>query len=108
MRPKLTTLALLLGLFLGLGPWLLIENPSKHWYWCSLLGVVLVAIDGYNSQAKMLGLGEPGEDLLKMWLRWLRERIKNDKHAANTDEGGIRSRSFETQNGRRAGGFFAD
>ncbi len=79
MKPKLTTLALFLGIFFCLGPWLLIDNPSKNWYWLSVIGGLLTTIAGYNSQARMLGLGEPGEELLKTWLSWICSHVKSGK-----------------------------
>jgi len=77
MKIKLTTIALTLGLSLALGPWVLIENPSRFWFWISIAGLVLASISGYNAQAGMIGLGEPGEDLMQSWWRavkkWFRK-----------------------------------
>lgn len=73
MKVKLTTLALIIGLILGLGPWIFIEQPSRFWVWISLVGVVLASIAGYNAQAGMIGLGEPGEDLLQSWWKSIKK-----------------------------------
>lgn len=73
---KLTTIALLVGIVTGLFPWLYIDEPSWGWYLVSLAGGVLVAIAGFDSQAKLLGMQEPGEDLLRSWAKWLQKRIR--------------------------------
>jgi hypothetical protein len=74
---KLTSIALSLGLSMALGPWIFIENPSKFWLWISIAGLVLASISGYNAQAGMIGLGEPGEDLLKSWWRSVKKWLRN-------------------------------
>ena len=75
---KLTSLALSLGVALALGPWIFIDNPSRLWLCVSIAGLVLASIAGYNAQAGMIGLGEPGEELLQSWLsalkKWLRKK----------------------------------
>lgn len=69
MKFKLSTVALTIGLSMALGPWIFIDAPSKNWFWVSVAGVLLASIAGYNAQAGMIGLGEPGEDLLQSWWR---------------------------------------
>lgn len=76
MKIKLTTLARVVGIAMCLGPWLFLEEPGKYWYWTSLLGAVLASIAGYNSQAKMMGMGEPGEELLRSWLNRIKKLIR--------------------------------
>ncbi|MBN9412038.1 MAG: hypothetical protein J0H69_23075 [Burkholderiales bacterium] len=73
MKPKLTSIALVVGLSAALGPWIFLEIPSKHWYWFSLCGLGIAAVAGYDSQARMLGLGDPGENLLEVAFRWARK-----------------------------------
>jgi hypothetical protein len=80
LKPKLTTLAFFIGLILCLGPWLFIENPEKYWYWISLLGGVLTTFSGYNSQSKMMDMGEPGEEMLQSWLKRFKEAIRRCKN----------------------------
>lgn len=75
MRPKFTTLVFFVGLGLGLGPWLLLEEPNIWWYIPSVLGGVLVAIAGYDAQAQMIGQGEPGEELLQRGWRWFKQHV---------------------------------
>jgi hypothetical protein len=76
LKPKLTTLAFFIGLILCLGPWFLIKNPEKYWYWISLIGGVLTTFSGYNSQSKIMGVGEPGEEILQSWLKILKQAIR--------------------------------
>lgn len=76
---KLTTIALFVGLVAGLFPWLYIDKPSWGWYVVSLAGGVLVAIAGFDSQAKLLGMKEPGEDLLRSWANWLKDRARGKR-----------------------------
>jgi hypothetical protein len=75
MRVKFTAIALVVGLSMTFGPWIFFENPSKNWFWISVCGVVLASIAGYNSQAGMIGLGEPGEELLQSWWKAIKKWI---------------------------------
>lgn len=79
MKIKFTNLALTVGISLALGPWIFIESPSRYWVWISIAGLVLASIAGYNAQAGMIGLGEPGEDLLRSWWiavkKWLIKKL---------------------------------
>jgi hypothetical protein len=74
---KLTSIVLSLGLSMALGPWIFIENPPKFWLWISITGLVLASVSGYNAQARMIGLGEPGEDLLQSWWRSIKKWLRN-------------------------------
>ena len=76
MTIKLTSIALVVGLSLGLGPWIFIEKPESYWIWISMFGAVLVSIAGYNAQAGMIGLGEPGEELLQSCWAWVKKWLK--------------------------------
>lgn len=76
MKIKATDICFLIAFSLVFGP-LIFDvqmNPWLYYVMC-LVGVVLAAIGGYNAQAGMVGLGEPGEDLLQSWWkvikRWL-------------------------------------
>lgn len=80
MKVRITTLLALLGLILGLGPWLFLDNPSTGWYWVSLVGGLMVAYAGYDAQAKMIGLGEPGELALQKAVRRVRAFLFRDRH----------------------------
>lgn len=73
MRVKYVTVALIVGISMSLGPWILIDKPSKNWFWFSVLGMLLASVAGYNAQAGMIGLGEPGEDLLQSWWKAIKE-----------------------------------
>ena len=64
MKIKKISIALVAGLAMGLGPWILLKNPSVWWYPVSLAGGVLVAIAGYGAQMAQLGQGDTGEELL--------------------------------------------
>jgi hypothetical protein len=74
---KLTSIVLSLGLSMALGPWIFIENPPKFWLWISITGLVFASVSGYNAQARMIGLGEPGEDLLQSWWRSIKKWLRN-------------------------------
>ena len=78
MKVKLTAIALTVGLSLALGPWIFIDHPSRIWLWISISGLLLASVAGYDAQAGMIGLGEPGEDLLQSWWRvvkkWLSKK----------------------------------
>ena len=78
MKVKLTAIALTVGLSLALGPWIFIDHPSRIWLWTSISGLLLASIAGYDAQAGVIGLGEPGEDLLQSWWRvvkkWLSKK----------------------------------
>lgn len=73
---KLTDIALFVGAALILVP-PVFELSIRGWKYYALvcIGALLCAVSGYNAQAKMMGLGEPGEDLLKeIWL-WIKVNI---------------------------------
>lgn len=77
MKVKLTDLSLVLGLLLVFGPFIFEIDLSPWLYYClAVLGVVLASISGYNAQASMTGLGEPGEDLLQSWLARIKKWLK--------------------------------
>lgn len=42
--------------------------------WCS--GLTLMAVCGYDAQARMLGMGNPGEDLLHEVLQWIKGKVR--------------------------------
>lgn len=66
---RLTTIALIFGLVAGLFPWFFVDDPSWFWYFVSLGGGILVAIAGFDSQARLLGMGEPGESILQSCVK---------------------------------------
>jgi hypothetical protein len=72
---KLITITLILGCALLFGPWYLFNQPSQGSIFLSILGFVLISIVGYNAQANMTGLGEPGEAMLQKALRWFRIKV---------------------------------
>ncbi len=72
---KLTTISLLLGSVLLFGPWYLLSQPGIGSILLSIVGFVLLAITGYNAQAALSGLGEPGEELLQQAWRWFRVKV---------------------------------
>jgi hypothetical protein len=72
---KLITITLILGCALLFGPWYLFDQPSQGSIFLSILGFVLISIVGYNAQANMTGLGEPGEDMLQKALRCFRIKV---------------------------------
>jgi len=73
---KLADIALFVGAALILVP-PVFDLPIRGWsyYLFVCVGAVLCAISGYNAQAKMTGLGEPGEDILRRTLLWLKVKI---------------------------------
>ena len=77
MKLKATDLSFLIAFSLVLGP-LIFDLQLRPWlyYLMCLVGVVLAAIGGYNAQAGMLGLGEPGEDLLQSWWKTIKTWFK--------------------------------
>lgn len=78
---KLTTIVLLIGCSLLFAPWYLLDKPALGSIFISLIGFVLLALVGYNAQASMVGMGEPGEELLqKAWL-WFRVKVLRQKVA---------------------------
>ncbi|PZO13556.1 MAG: hypothetical protein DCF26_16730 [Burkholderiales bacterium] len=82
MKIRLVTIAFWIGLFVLIGPWVLLAEPSRYWLITSAVGGVLTSIAGYNAHAKMMGMGEPGEELLHSWWLWFKSklnRIPKDK-----------------------------
>jgi hypothetical protein len=75
MKVKLVDFALVVGLVAGLGPWILLEDPQAWWLVFSLIGGLLCSIAGYNAQARAVGLGEPGEELLQKAWHWFRSKV---------------------------------
>lgn len=80
MKIKKVTVALICGLIMGLGPWVLLENPNVFWYPVSLAGGVLVAIVGYGAQMEQLGKGNTGEELLDEVLTAFKEKAMQLKN----------------------------
>ncbi len=72
---KLTTQALLIGCALLFGPWYAFEKPSIGSIAIAMVGFVLLALVGYNAQASIAGLGEPGEELLQKAWHWFRVKV---------------------------------
>jgi hypothetical protein len=85
MKTKLTTVALYVGLAMGLGPWVLLETPSSGWVWVSIFGGVLVSIAGYDAKASMVGMDEPGEKLLQGWWKWVKAKANKLLERQNSD-----------------------
>lgn len=79
---KFVDVAFIVGLTLGIGPWLVFDEPSQYWLIASVVGGLLVAIAGYNAQARAVGMGEPGEDLLQQAWHWFRTKVLRQKVAA--------------------------
>lgn len=79
---KISDIGFLVGVSLILGPAIFEINLNKWIYYLMLLvGAILVSIAGYNAQARALGQGEPGEELLqKAWL-WFRVKVLRQKVA---------------------------
>ncbi|MEY2892364.1 MAG: hypothetical protein RJA98_2272 [Pseudomonadota bacterium] len=48
------------------------------YYSMCLVGGVLCVIAGDNSTARMLGMGEPGEDLLREAWAWIKKKFQRD------------------------------
>ena len=76
---KLLTLALVMGCALLFAPWYLISEPGIGSIALSICGFVLIAIVGYNAQASLMGMGEPGEELLQQAWRWFRVKVLRQK-----------------------------
>jgi hypothetical protein len=73
---KLTDVGYLIGLVLILGPVLLDVSINRWLYYVMILvGTVLVSIAGYNAQAKAVGMGETGEELLQRAWYWFRVKV---------------------------------
>lgn len=72
---KLTTIVLLIGCSLLFAPWYLLDKPALGSIFISLIGFVLLALVGYNAQASMVGMGEPGEELLQKAWHWFRVKV---------------------------------
>lgn len=77
---KRSFIAIHIGLVLIFGP-VVLEIHINRWiyYLMILVGVVLVSIAGYNAQARALGQGEPGEDLLQKAWHWFRVKVLRQK-----------------------------
>ena len=76
MKSQLTTFALIIGLVLGLGPWMLFEKPSYWWYPISVVGGLLVTIAGLGAQMEQLGQGNTGEKFLQTVFLWVKSKFK--------------------------------
>ena len=74
-----------MGLCLGLGPWVLLDQPSIWWYPVSLFGALAVSFVGYDAKASMVGMGEPGEELLQAWWEWVKAKANKLFERKNTD-----------------------
>lgn len=73
---KLTDVGYLIGLGLIVGPVLTDVSINRWLYYVMILvGAVLVSIAGYNAQAKAVGMGETGEQLLQQAWRWFRVNV---------------------------------
>ena len=81
MKLKLVDMALFVGLVLGLAPWIFLKEPNAYWLIMSVTGGLLCAIAGYNAQARALGQGEPGEELLQKAWHWFRVKVLRQKVA---------------------------
>ena len=79
MKPRLTTISLILGLALGFGPWVLIDSPSHWWYPISVAGGLLAAISGLGAQMKQLGQGDTGDELLRSVWSWVKTKVKSSR-----------------------------
>lgn len=79
---KRSFIALHVGLVLIFGP-VILEIQINRWiyYLMILVGVVLVSIAGYNAQARAVGMGEPGEELLQKAWHWFRVKVLRQKVA---------------------------
>jgi hypothetical protein len=73
---KRSFIAIHFGLVLIFGP-VVLEIHINRWiyYLMILVGVVLISIAGYNAQARALGQGEPGEELLQKAWHWFRVKV---------------------------------
>jgi hypothetical protein len=78
MKLRLTDLALIVGMSLILGPWLLDLHAGWPVYVGYLVGTILLAIAGYDAQAHMLGQGNPGEKLLRTGLDWTKSKLHRE------------------------------
>jgi hypothetical protein len=72
MKLRLGSVALVVGLALVFGPWLVLSNPSPWWFLVSLVGLLLAAIAGMGAQMEQLGQGNTGEELLRSIWSWIR------------------------------------
>ncbi len=75
MKPRLVDLAIVVGLVLGLAPWIFLHEPNSYWLIVSVIGGLLCSIAGYNAQARAVGMGEPGEELLQKAWHWFRVKV---------------------------------
>ena len=79
---KISDIGFLVGASLILGPAIFEINLNKWIYYLMLLvGAILVSIAGYNAQARALGQGEPGEELLQKAWHWFRVKVLRQKVA---------------------------
>lgn len=76
---KLLTLALVMGCTLLFGPWYLVSEPGIGSIVFSICGFLLIAIVGYSAQASLMGMGEPGEELLQQVWHWFRIKVLRQK-----------------------------
>jgi len=81
MKVKLVDVALVIGLVTGLGPWILMKDHQSYWLVVSVIGGLLCAVAGYNAQARAVGMGEPGEELLQKAWYWFRVKVLRQKVA---------------------------
>ena len=68
-----------MGCTLLFGPWYLVCEPGIGSIVFSICGFLLIAIVGYNAQASLMGMGEPGEELLQQAWRWFRIKVLRQK-----------------------------
>jgi hypothetical protein len=73
---KRSFIALHIGLLLIWGPVVLGISINRWVYYLMVLvGGVLISIAGYNAQARAVGRGEPGEELLQNAWHWFRVKV---------------------------------
>ena len=85
MKPKLTTLVWLVGAVFVLGPWLLIDRPSKWWLLLSLLGVALTTTVGYGAKMEILGKSDTGEELIRSVWAWIKAKATYSQPPKKTE-----------------------
>ena len=68
MKFRKTDFAFIAGVSLIVGPIVFGWPVGVVWYLGAIVGVVLLALAGYDAQARMLKMGSPGEDFLdRLW-----------------------------------------
>lgn len=77
MKTHYADAALIIGLALIFSPWIFGMPIGWIWYCISLVGLVLAGIAGYDAQASMYGLGNPGEEILRKWVNQTKKFWKN-------------------------------